>query len=130
MPDDADDRTGGRERQQRADVIAALRRHGISGAVAAELWRSARTLRSNTRRRGIEHAVTLEAVTGQPVGGMRTGTETNTDLTRHIQAFESGRAYVSLHTHPKSTSFSNSDVRLLAEQSAIAAMVAVGVDGT
>jgi hypothetical protein len=53
---------------ERSDVIAVLRDHGISGAVATVLWTAARDLRTRTRRRGIEQAVTLDIGDGLPVG--------------------------------------------------------------
>ena len=53
-----------------------------------------------------------------------------TDVSSHIRQFQPDREYVLLHTHPNSTSFSNRDVRLLAEHQVIRAMVAVGLDGT
>lgn len=116
---------------ERRDVLDTLQRHGVSRAVAAELWRLARSLRSDTKRRKREYAVTLDSATGQTLKPTPLpGSPTSTDLTRHIQAFEPERTYVSLHTHPNSTSFSNSDVRVLGEHAAVDAMVAVGVDGT
>jgi proteasome lid subunit RPN8/RPN11 len=115
---------------ERRDVISALRRHGISGAVAAILWTAAADLRRRTRRRGIEHAVTLDAATGQPVGPMLTGSRSSTDLTLHLRALRPGHEYIQLHTHPGSTSFSDLDVRLLAEYPAIHAMIVVGENGT
>ncbi len=53
-----------------------------------------------------------------------------TDLSPHITRFRPNREYVQIHTHPTSTSFSHRDVYLLADQRAIHAMVAIGVDGT
>jgi hypothetical protein len=100
----------GRGPAGRADVIAALRRHGISGAVAAALWTTARDVRSRTRRRGIEHAVTLDADTGQPVGPVLTGTASSTDLTPHLLALQPNHEYLQLQTHPRSTSFSPDDM--------------------
>jgi hypothetical protein len=85
----------------RADVISALQRHGLSRAVAAELWRIARTLRTNTRRRDIEYAATLDADSGHPVGSVLTGTTSSTDLTPHLRAFQAGHAYVQLHANSR-----------------------------
>ena len=129
VPSGGDQEGSGREPARRHDVIAALRRHGISGTVAAALWTTARDPVRRTRRRGIEHAVTLDAESGQPIGPMLTGTATATDVSRHILAFRPGHGYVVLHTHPRSTSFSPEDVLLLADHLSIRAIIAVGIDG-
>jgi hypothetical protein len=110
--------------------MAALKRHGISGDVAAKLWTVGSRLRRETQRSRFERAETLDADNGRAIEPTLTGSAMITDLTRHIRAFEPGHTYVSLHTHPNSTSFSNSDVRVLAEHADLDAMVAVGVDGT
>jgi hypothetical protein len=73
--------------------------------------------------------VTVDTVDGRPVGPMLSGSTTGTDLTLHVLAFRPGREYVSLHTRPRSTSFSNHDIWLLSEQVAIDTMIVVGVDG-
>jgi hypothetical protein len=114
----------------RGDVIAVLRRHGISGAVAAGLWTAARDLRTRTRRRGIEHASTLDAADGRPVGNTITGTTSGADLTPHLLALQIGHQYVQLHTHPRNTSFSDIDMRLFVEHPALKAMIVVGVVGS
>jgi len=119
-----------RKTAQRGDVIAALVRHGVSRTVAATLWTAAADLRRRTRRRGIEHAVTLDIADGRPVGRMLTGDASRTDLTPHLLAFQSGQGYVQLHTHPSSPSFSALDARVLADHPAIRTMIAVGADGT
>jgi hypothetical protein len=119
-----------RKPAKRSDVIAVLRGHGISGSVAAALWTVARDLRTRTRRRGIEHAITLNIDDGLPVGRMLTGDASRTDLTPHLLALQPDRRYVQLHTHPTSPSFSALDVRILADHPSIGIMIAVGVDGT
>lgn len=115
---------------ERAGVIAVLRRHGIPGTVAAELWRVAGDLRRRTRRRGVEHAVTLDAESGQTVGPMLTGTTNSTDLSTHLFLLHSDRKYVQLHTHPRSTSLSQLDLLVFAENDPISVMVVVGADGS
>jgi hypothetical protein len=115
---------------ERRDVLDTLQRHGVSRAVAAELWRLARRLRSDTARRKREYAVTLDVASGQPVGRVLTGTATNTDMTPHLRAFRPEHRYVLLHTHPMNTSFSQYDVLILGDHASIQTMVAVGVDDT
>lgn len=115
---------------ERADALTALHRHGLSRAVSAALWTAAQDLRRRTRRRGIEHAVTLHAETAQPVGPMLTGTPTSTDLSPHLRAMQTDHTYVVLHTHPRSTSFSDLDIRILSDHERIRVMIAVGSDGT
>ncbi|MCC7368945.1 MAG: hypothetical protein IT306_11010 [Chloroflexi bacterium] len=114
----------------RADVLTALRQHGLAGVVAAALWSAARDLRQRTRRRGIEHAITLDIETAQAVSPMLTGTPTSTDLSPHLRVMQAGRTYVVLHTHPRSTSFSDLDIRILSDHERIRVMIAVGSDGT
>lgn len=114
----------------RRSVVDALRAHGLSGAVAAAVWSVARRLVTRTRRRGFEHADTLDAVDGKPIGPTLTGTVMSTDLSPHIAKFRTGREYVQVHTHLTSTSFSHRDLYLLADQDAISVIVAIGIDGT
>lgn len=121
---------GGRVPARRQDVMAALRRHGISGMVSAALWKASLDLVRRTRRRGVEHAATLDTSDGLPVGPMLTGTASATDVSRHLLAFQPGHEYVQLHTHPRSTSFSSQDLLLLASHPLLCASVVVGVDGT
>jgi hypothetical protein len=102
----------------------------MSGVIAGELWRAAHHLSSETRRRGLERAQTFDTATGEAIGVPLTGSATGTDISRHILAFQPGCTYVSLHTHPNSTSFSDSDVQVLAGHAALISMIAVGVDGT
>jgi hypothetical protein len=129
LGDEADEGTGRRPAERR-DVIAALRRHGITGTVAAVLWTAARDLRPRARRRGIEHAVTLEAFDGRPVARMLTGDASRTDLTPHLLVLQRDHEYIQMHTHLRSPSFSALDVRVLSDHAAIRTMIAVGADGT
>jgi len=101
-----------RVQAERHDVLAVLRRHGMSGSCAAAIWATARDLIRRTRRRGIEHAATLDTGDATPVGPILTGSATSTDMSPHLRAFRSDRNYVLLHTHPNSTSFSPLDVRM------------------
>ena len=114
---------------ERAEVIRVLREHGLTGAAAAEAWTTARELVRDTRRRGIEHAATLDADDGRPIGPVLTGSTSSTDLTPHIERFARGRRYVQIHTHPRSTSFSNLDLLILGSHPSVRAMAVVGVDG-
>jgi len=117
---------------ERAEVVRVLRVHGLNGVAAAEAWTTAQELVRGTRRRGIEHAATLDADNGRPIGPVLTGSASSTDLTPHVTRFAQGRAYVQIHTHPHplSTSFSDLDMLVLATQPSIRAMVVVGIDGT
>ena len=130
MPDESGEGAGHRTPASRDDVLRALQRHGISRTVGAALWTAARDLTRRTRRRGTEHAVTLDMANGQAVAPMLTGSATATNLSPHIRTFEPDHKYVVMHTHPRSTSFSNRDIRVLAEQAAIPVMVVVDADGT
>jgi hypothetical protein len=110
-------------------VIDVLRLHGLSGSVAAQVWFVARDMVRRTRRRGIEHAFTLDLSDATPVGSMLTGSESQTDISPHLRALRLGGAYVQVHTHPRSTSFSPSDLLTCADHAPIHTMVAVGLDG-
>ena len=109
--------------------MAMLRRHGLTGSASARLWTLSRTMRSNSRRRGLEYAAMVDAETGEPVGTVISGGEDSVDLRRQLVAFVRGRRYVQFHTHPGSSSFSDADVATLFSWQQIHAMVVVGVDG-
>jgi hypothetical protein len=130
VPDESGEGAGDRTPASRDDVLRTLLRHGISRAVGAVLWTAAVDLRRRTRRRRIEHAITLDISDGQAVGRMLTGDASRTDLTPHLLALHPDHQYVQLHTHPTSPSFSALDVRILADHPPIGTMIAVGVDGT
>jgi len=113
---------------ERRDVIDVLKGHGVSGAATARAWDEARRLVSETRRRGIEHAVTLDAESGAPIGARLTGTRSSTDLRAYIARFQAGREYLQLHTHPGNTSFSANDLTVFVTQPGIRTMAVVGLD--
>lgn len=106
-----------------------LRRHGLSGEVSARLWMLSRTMRRDSRRRGLEYAAMVDAESGVPVGTIISGGEDSVDLRQHIAAFVRGRRYVQFHTHSGNSSFSDADVAVLLSWEQIHAMVVVGVDG-
>jgi len=114
---------------ERRDVIAALRAHGLSALAAASLWRIARVLLLNSRRRGREYSAMVDAESGVQVGPTLSGQAHQVDIRTHIAARRPGREYGHLHTHPSSGAFSDGDVRVLLSNSELRAIVAVGLDG-
>jgi hypothetical protein len=115
----------------RNDVRDILHLHGIDGNLAAQIWNVVQELIRNTRRRRkgrhLERAAMLDASDGLAVGPPITGTEFATNVSAHIQRFRHGRAYIQIHTHPNSTSFSPEDVLFLATQPQVRISIVVGV---
>lgn len=111
-------------------VSRVLRNHGLSGVAIARLWQLSRSMRRDSRRRGIEYAAMVDASTGETVGSVITGRPHSGDLLPHLLALISGHRYVQIHTHPGSSSFSDLDIALLLSWEKIQTMVVIGVDGT
>jgi hypothetical protein len=61
---------------------------------------------------------------------MLLGERTSIDLSPHLRAIQSGRAYVSAHTHPSDCSFSSDDALLLYLYPEIRVVAVFGVRGT
>jgi len=93
-------------------VVATLRDHELIGHVAAVIWTAARRLVRDTARRGVEHAMTFDADSGQTIGSTISGPVWGASIEPHLRLLRPGREYVTIHTHPGSTSFSDIDVYL------------------
>ncbi|MBI4493789.1 MAG: hypothetical protein HY690_13435 [Chloroflexi bacterium] len=87
-------------------------------------------LQASTMLHGTEFAAMVDAATGTRVGGILQGTASGVDISPLLQALMPGRRYVSLHTHPGSSAFSDADGALLARYPAIRTLVVVGANGT
>jgi hypothetical protein len=111
-------------------VTHLLPRHGLTPTAARACERAARRPVRDTRRRGVEHAVVLDSVTGEQIGPERTGDSTSVDISPQLAAIQPGQLAVVLHTHPRSSSFSPDDGVVLAGVLALSAMVAVGLNGS
>lgn len=121
--------SGGGLAADRRDVVRALRAHGLSGPAAAAVWTVARRVVRDTRRRGREHSVMLDAETGVQAGPILSGEAHQTDILSQITARHPGRHYGHVHTHPSSGSFSGGDARVLLTNPELRVLIVVGIDG-
>jgi hypothetical protein len=120
-------RDAGEERGRRA----WLRAHGLSAAAIEAVVRThARRLVDHTRRSNREHAVTLEAETGEQLGAELVGDRFGIDLAPHLAAMRPGRAYLQIHTHPSDCAFSLQDAAMLYRFTAVRVVLVLGVRGT
>src|SRR5947209_2338523 len=124
---EADRRDGGAEHGRRALLGA----HGLAEpAVEVVLKTRARRLVEHTRRSNREHAATLDAETGEQLGGELVGDRFSFDLRPHLRAMQPGRAYLQIHTHPSDCAFSLPDAAMLYRFPAVRAVLVVGGRGT
>jgi hypothetical protein len=114
---------------RRPNVIAALRRHGLSTQAAASLWTIARVLARDSRRRGREYSAMVDAESGVQVGPTLSGQAHQIDIRPQLLACQAGRDYGHLHTHPSSGGFSDADVRVLLSNRALRTVVVIALDG-
>lgn len=113
----------------RDDVVPVLRAHGLSGHVAASMWRVARTLLRDTRRRRREYSVLLDAETGNQIGPTLSGSDHEIDVRLQVRATVPGRAYAHLHTHPGNSSFSDQDAVFFLTWSQVMTIAVAALDG-
>ncbi|MGH2350363.1 MAG: hypothetical protein ACRDJN_01960 [Chloroflexota bacterium] len=98
--------------------------------MAERLVQIAQALRVRTRTSGHEWAATLDASTGDPVGGPLHGAGKDIDLRSHFELLSPGHTYVTVHTHPMSSPPSPGDVLVLVANPSIDLVSVAGVDGT
>jgi hypothetical protein len=124
---EADRRDAGAEHGRRALLGA----HGVAApAVEAVLRTHARRLVEHTRRSNREHAVTLDAETGEQLGEELVGDRFSFDLGPHLRVMQPGQGYVQIHTHPSDCAFSLPDAAMLHRFPTVRAVLVVGVRGT
>lgn len=111
-------------------IEAALRRHGILSLAAQRVRAIGHLLREETRLHGLEFAALLDAQTGGQLLPIVSGDADEVDTSPLLRETSPGRAYVGVHTHPRSQPFSLADIALLLAQPAIHLVVAVGRDGS
>ena len=114
---------------ERREVTTMLRRHGLSSNAATAVWIVGQRLVRDTRRRRLEHGVMLDALTGEQVGPIITGTNDRLDASRQLAAARRGAAHVHLHTHPASSGFSDLDAAFLIAWPEIGVIVVAALDG-
>lgn len=108
----------------------ALGEHGLAApTVDALVGRHVPALIGATRRAKVEHAVMLDADSGDQLGGLLVGTRFEIELGQHLSAMRPDREYVSVHSHPSDGSFSRRDGALLYRYPRVRANV-VGRRGT
>ena len=113
----------------RQEVLTVLRRHGLSGTAATAVWIVGRRLVRETRRRRLEHGAMLDALTGDQVGPVITGTNDRLDTSRQLAAFRPGAAHAHVHTHPANSAFSDLDAAFLIAWPDIRVIVVAALDG-
>lgn len=116
-------------------VAARLMEHGCSRAAARAAEREGRRLRALSRRRDVEFATTLDAATCAPIGPTLTGrwspeTGHQVDLRPHLLRMREDHAYVQVHSHPTSASFSDKDAMLLLDNPPVRVTAVIALDGT
>jgi hypothetical protein len=110
------------------ELLALLRAHGLSAAVAARVARVGAILHRRSVETAAEVGTTLDLATGRPIGPTLTGQADRVDFAFQFAAFRPGRRYAQLHTHLGSSSFSDLDVGMLLEHPALRTLVVVGED--
>lgn len=114
----------------RGAVSPLLAIRGISPVAARAAEQVSEELRVLTVLDGRENAAIIHAETGREVAPRIRGTKTSVNLLSHVEAMVPGDFYVSLHTHPRSSSFSPQDAAFLVEREGIRALYVIGRDGT
>jgi hypothetical protein len=94
-------------------LLGVLQHSGLTPAAAEASRLVGIALRERTSRTKLEYAVLIDAQTGQPVADPAEGDEDAVDLQEQFSRCAPGRAYLGLHTHPRSLPFSLQDVALL-----------------
>jgi len=117
----------------RARVLALLMRHGLGIDVARAALRLGQELRATTlqaaKRRRKEYAGMLDVETGEEYGPRCEGVNDRVDIRPQLHA-ASGRAVVSIHTHPGSSAFSDRDAQVFLSAPTIHVLAVIGADGT
>jgi hypothetical protein len=112
----------------RPELLALLRAHGLSAAVAARVAAVGATLRQRSAQTGVEVSTTLDLATGRPIGPTLTGELDHVIFSSQFAAFQPGHRYVQLHTHPGNSSFSDYDLGMLLEHGALRTLAVVTED--
>ena len=115
---------------QGSEVVRTLQEHGLSPAAARAAEAIGANLRQRTLGRAVELAAMLDADTGVAVGAVLGGAQASVDIRPHLDAMQLRRSYLSIHTHPGSSSFSPQDVDILLTHVPLRVMAVVGADGT
>lgn len=118
----------GGSRKESAYVRLA-QEHGISQDAAESIERIGADLRQRTLDRGIEFAAMVDVRTGETLGRILDGEKSSVVLKEHIDQMDPNKNYVQIHTHPRSSSFSDMDVMLLHHNEGLHAMAVFGADG-
>jgi len=111
-------------------VIQQLREYGLATPVAHQIAQLGETLRARTQESGTEFAVMVDADSGVRIGDILGGGTNQIDISAHTGAMRPGRRYIHLHTHPRSSSFSDTDLGTMVTNRQIHTMVVVGADST
>ncbi|HZR97432.1 MAG TPA: hypothetical protein VFE37_01925 [Chloroflexota bacterium] len=112
----------------RPELLALLRAHGLSAAVAARVASVGAILHHRSLETGAEVGTTLDLATGRPIGPTLIGERDSVNFASQFAAFRPGRRYLQLHTHPGSSSFSAPDVGMLLNYPALRTLAVVGED--
>jgi hypothetical protein len=110
-------------------LLAMLAQHDL-GSATYVVVRTGVALRDQTLRQHSEFGVLIDADTGEQIGAVVAGTRDRLELGAALRAVRLDRRYVCVHTHPESASLSILDIALLVQHRPIAAVIAVGSNGT
>ena len=83
-----------------------------------------------TRRANREFAGAVDVESGAAIGDVLSGASDEIDLSPLLTMMAVSRRHVPIHTHPAGSSFSDADLAVLTEYSAVAAVVVLGGDDT
>lgn len=129
-PAPVEDGSGRPRPDRRRRLLRALRLHGLSEAAITGAIRLAPDLLARTRRESLEFAVILDRESGALAGNVIAGESDQIDLSAALARLVRAHQFLQIHTHPGSTSFSDADVAMLVGQTALAAVIVLGADGT
>jgi hypothetical protein len=116
------------EEAVRPELLALLRSHGLTAAVAARVARAGVILHRRSVQEGVEIGTTLDLATGRPVGPTLAGEHDSVNFTSQFATFRPGHRYLQLHTHPGNSSFSDHDLGMLLAHTTLRTLVVVAED--
>ncbi|MCL6446324.1 MAG: phage head morphogenesis protein [Alicyclobacillus sp.] len=117
------------EKPRVSPFVNALLDVGVSDRAARTAEQLVEYLRELTVQHDVEYAAMVEIGSGEQVGKVLGGVNDSVNVGDHINLIQPGKQYLHIHTHPRSSSFSDADIALLVKY-AIDVMIVSGKDGT
>jgi len=106
-----------------------MRAHHLNSDAIETIVASIAEIRRRTRV-DREWAAVVRIDTGKRIGPFVKGSAIRTDISKHLEMLVLGRAYVQIHSHPLSESFSPQDAVTLHGSACFKTMIVIGLDGT